>query len=163
TAGMSAPTSLTPQLFRSVSSALCEGLLDVAGAVRRRRAALVARPRHITEAEGLARSAGLDEPALPGLAARRRRHERADHGRRAGARQAGASDDVAAPPGHRREGVVETERDAVEVDAHRAPVAVEVELLTDADPGRDAGVEKREVQAAVLVEHRPDCRSVVVE
>src|SRR5947209_20119390 len=78
-AGMSPPTSLTTQLFhRSVGSALCQRLLDVAGPVRGGRAAVVARPRHVAEAERLAVAARLDEPALPRLAARERRDERVD-------------------------------------------------------------------------------------
>src|SRR5881227_3283037 len=84
---MSAPTSLMAQLFLadfrgaspSVSSTLGQRLLHVACPVRGRRTAVIAGSRNVAEAERLAGTPRLDEPALAGLSAGHRGDEGVDH------------------------------------------------------------------------------------
>src|SRR5205807_9314043 len=63
---------------------------------------------------------------------------------------------------HRGQGGVHAERDTVEVDAHGPAVALEVEVVADADAARNPGVQKGDVEPTVQLERARDGGRVVV-
>ena len=68
----------------------------------------------------------------------------------------GRDDRPAAARSQRRQRRVRAEDDAVEVDAHRAPVLVELEVVAEAAAAGDAGVEEDEVEAAAALGRERD-------
>src|SRR4051794_709867 len=76
--------------------------------------------------------------------------------------EAGRRDDLPAAILHGTERRVHAEHNAVEVDAHRLPVAVEVEVVADSDAAGDAGVEERDVEAPVQLDDAPNGGHVFV-
>src|SRR4051794_32958501 len=121
---------------------------------------------------GEPRTDRIDEDALAGVRRTGGAHEsddavlvRAVQGverRRDQTGEAGGRDDLPAAILHGTERRVHAEHDAIEVDAHRSPVTVEVEVVADPDTARDTGVEEGDVEAPVLFHHARNRGHVVV-
>ena len=79
-----------------------------------------------------------------------RRVEGVERHRGEAGERGGRDDRSPAPLAQRRQRRDGAEDDAVEVDAHHLPIAIEVEVVAEADPAGDAGVEIDEVETAVL-------------